>query len=174
MTPAQEVLLSVLSCPQQVSQRLLPGIGNGHQRQLSRSVKTPQLVRVTTIRLDPISGPARNQRRSRDLTGDSALREVPLRIVPARPRLVDTAQPTSVGSQPLAQPRQPAIIRNNLEPLDRFAPSSRKNRNLHRIGVPIQPNPKSRILHDRFLPYVALQAKTCNPRIYATEPVTPY
>jgi hypothetical protein len=155
----QQIPLGIFPGSQQVAQRFLFGVRYGHERQFARPVEPSQLVRVAAVRLHSFPRPARYQGRRSHLADQAPARQQPLRLIPARPCLVHAPYPRSVRLQPPDSPSPTPIVRHQLEPLDRLPSLRRKDRNLHRVGVNVHPYPNRRILHDRFLPYVALQRK---------------
>ena len=96
--------LQVFACPDQVAHRLLLRIRHPHRRQLARAVQTRQHQRVPPVGLHPVAGPPRDQARRHHHTGMPQRRQLPVKPVPARTRLVTEAQPLAVPAQLAHQP----------------------------------------------------------------------
>ena len=100
--PQQEAR-QLLACPtqrmhrvetgaHQVAYRLMPGIGNPHRCQLTRPMQPRQTGRIPPIRLDPVAGSSRDQRRRHHDAFVPARRQMTLDAIAARPRLVTEPQ----------------------------------------------------------------------------------
>jgi hypothetical protein len=72
----------------QIAHRLVPSVGNPHRRQLAGPVQPRQAGGIPPIRLDPVTGPPRDQRRRHHDAFVPARRQVTLDAIAARPRLV--------------------------------------------------------------------------------------
>jgi hypothetical protein len=157
LTRAPLIGLRRLAGSNQISKRLVLGIRNPHGREVSRTQRARQLLRVATIGLDPIPRLDRNQSRRHHVTANAQLCELPIQHVPARACLVADVQPlrtfelanqTSNGI-PLVGDR---TKRPNLN-------ASLCIRHSHRDGVLVHSRPTNRVpfFIDRLPSHVALR-----------------
>ena len=63
MAPADDILSNVITAAQEVPDRFLGLVGHMDRGELPGAVEPDQLRRVAAIRLDPLPGPARGERR---------------------------------------------------------------------------------------------------------------
>src|SRR5206468_2899147 len=84
----QLVLFGRLPRPHQVPQRLVRRVRHPHRRQVTAAVAPRQLFRVPPVRLYPIPRLHRHQRRRHHVAVHSQSRQLPVKTVPVRPRLV--------------------------------------------------------------------------------------
>src|SRR5271154_6112117 len=72
----------------EIASRLLCGSRHTDLGQFAGSIKTSQLLRVTTVRLDSVAWPDRRQGGSDDHATMTHRRDLPMQLVTARARLV--------------------------------------------------------------------------------------
>jgi hypothetical protein len=90
---AKLIFLGRLARPHQIAQSLVCGVRNPHRSQLAGAVTSRQLFRIAAVRLHPIPGLARHQRRRNHFARHAQLRELPVQHVTGWPSLVATLQP---------------------------------------------------------------------------------
>ncbi len=149
MPRPQLILLGRLPCPHQIAQRLRTLVRNPHRRQIARPMAARQLLRIPPIRLHPVAGLDRNQRRRHHLALHSQLAQLPVQHVARRTSLI-------AGPQLL----HPAQLLHQLA--DRLGAVGNRSQAAHlavrlgyryrnRLGMDIQTQKSYLLLHDRFL-----------------------
>ncbi len=88
MAPAEDVPPDVIPAPEQVAHRFLRFVRHVDRGQFARAEQPDQLGGVPPVRLDPLSGPPRSQRRRDYLAGDVERPDLPIQVIPRHPRLV--------------------------------------------------------------------------------------
>jgi hypothetical protein len=149
MACPQLILFRRLACPHQIAQRLRSLIRNPNRSQISGPVTASQPLRIATIRLHPVAGLHRNQRRRDHFASNTQLRHLPIQHVTRRARFV-------AGFQLLDRPQLLHQLAYRLRTVGNRSQAAHLairlgNGNGNRFGMDIQTQKSYLFLHDRFL-----------------------
>ena len=92
MTAAALVAHGVGPGPAQIADRFVARVGHVHRRELAGPVAARQLDRIAPVRLDPLPGLARDERRGHHLAVDPELLQAPVDNKTARARFIDAVE----------------------------------------------------------------------------------
>src|SRR5260370_15883912 len=126
-----------------------PLVWSPHRRQIAGAVTAPQPLRIPPVRLDPVAGLHRNQRRRDHLAIDSQFAQLPVQYVAGWTGFV-------AGPQMLHRPQFFHQLADRLSAVgDRSQAAQRAvrlgNRYSDRLGMDIQTQKSYLFLHDPFL-----------------------
>jgi hypothetical protein len=149
MACPQLILLGCLTRPHQIAQRLRSLVRNPHCRQIAGSITASQPLRIAAIRLHPVAGLHRHQRRRDHFASNAQLRQLPIQHVTRRARFVAALQLLD-RPQPLHQLADRLRTVGNRSQAAHLA-IRLGNRNGYRFGMDIPTHKSYLFLHDRFL-----------------------
>ena len=149
MPRSQLILLGRLARPHQIAQRLGACVRNPHRRQIAGSMTARQPLRIPPVRLHPVAGLHRNQRRRDHLALDAQLRQLPVENVAGRTSFI-------AGPQLLDRPQLLHQLADRLRAVGDRSQAAHLAirlgyRNRNRFGMDIQTQKSYLFFHDRFL-----------------------
>jgi hypothetical protein len=133
--------------PDQIAHGFVLGVGHPDGRQLAGSVKTRKHGGVAAIRLHPIAGLDRNQRRRHDIAAMAVADELTINAIAARSGLVAKCQRLARTPEAVAQlTDRNGIVGNLTEVFYRARASALRHRDRDPLFVNVQTN-KSGMFH---------------------------
>ena len=156
MTPSNEIRVGVFAGTAQVPNRLVFLGGRMNLGEQAGAEQLRELAGVAAIRLDPLAGLARNQRRSHHHAHHLHRPDPPLQCIATRPCFVtepDLALRRALDLLHHAPNRRLVVARLSL---DRLSLARQQHRHVDRFLMCVQPDVGDTFLHDRLLSYAAL------------------
>jgi hypothetical protein len=135
--------------PHQVAHRLVRRVRHPDRRKLARTVQLRQADRVPPVGLDPVPGPARDQRRCDDRACVASLDQLPVHAITAWAGLVAEAQLIMLApqlDQELAQRCRRVL--DCAKKIGRVPQATPRNRNRDRRLMHVQTNECGNLSHD--------------------------